>query len=659
MKKSMYTRTALVSLLTLCSFSSFAADFPDESMKEIKKQESTKTSGKVEVMKTSNKKLKEKMDRICNADPRKKAEELKKKEELRLAAEQKKKEEIRLANEKKAKLIEDSKAKALNAKNSNIEKGKVSKTKRSKTKNAKVEAKDVKKDIKVVNKNTEEKGKASPVVSVGGVDIIDTNQGQSNLRITFGGVVDAQGYGKAGPSGADYKRYNVMPNRSTEYYNATPDITRGANPIFYEGIGNISDYSNDMGMIADAILHLRAENKNEDLGLLYGADVQFHVPVTEGKGASQGVYAAKGRSAHVFVNSKYGDVKLGYQFGPEALMRLDATRIATVDGAADSDWFRKVNLEGSAASFPFYVTPRLYTESFSSESEKFSFRMAGKYNKGVMTTLPFRVAYYSPNYMGARFGISYSPRYDSGLFTVKETVSEDKGGKIEHKETIKHVGPDYEHIVSAGASYEYDFDKHNIKVKTSAVGEYGFPKQPSKDKHLYKEFVEYNDLMGVNFGVSADYKINEDQGVKFAASFAYLGKSGQPKGIKKLIGDTYTEIDSKDATDGKRVEGLKAQFGKDSIDTMYWTVGAGYQHENIYTSLTYFGSRMNDKDMLHDGALGVQYDLSPACSKSKFVPYAALHYFMTNETGKLKDESDADVPSNQGILLLTGVKFSF
>ncbi len=659
MKKSMYTRTALVSLLTLCSFSSFAADFPDESMKEIKKQESTKTSGKVEVMKTSNKKLKEKMDRICNADPRKKAEELKKKEELRLAAEQKKKEEIRLANEKKAKLIEDSKAKALNAKNSNIEKGKVSKTKRSKTKNAKVEAKDVKKDIKVVNKNTEEKGKTSPVVSVGGVDIIDTNQGQSNLRITFGGVVDAQGYGKAGPSGADYKRYNVMPNRSTEYYNATPDITRGANPIFYEGIGNIGDYSNDMGMIADAILHLRAENKNEDLGLLYGADVQFHVPVTEGKGASQGVYAAKGRSAHVFVNSKYGDVKLGYQFGPEALMRLDATRIATVDGAADSDWFRKVNLEGSAASFPFYVTPRLYTESFSSESEKFSFRMAGKYNKGVMTTLPFRVAYYSPNYMGARFGISYSPRYDSGLFTVKETVSEDKGGKIEHKETIKHVGPDYEHIVSAGASYEYDFDKHNIKVKTSAVGEYGFPKQPSKDKHLYKEFVEYNDLMGVNFGVSADYKINEDQGVKFAASFAYLGKSGQPKGIKKLIGDTYTEIDSKDATDGKRVEGLKAQFGKDSIDTMYWTVGAGYQHENIYTSLTYFGSRMNDKDMLHDGALGVQYDLSPACSKSKFVPYAALHYFMTNETGKLKDESDADVPSNQGILLLTGVKFSF
>ncbi|WP_353275818.1 porin [Wolbachia endosymbiont (group A) of Pipizella viduata] len=670
MKKSIYTRTALVSLLTLCSFSSFAADFPDESMKEIKKQESTKTSGKTEVMKTSNKKLKEKMDRICNADPRKKAEELKKKEELRLAAEQKKKEEIRLANEKKAKLIEDSKAKALNAKNSNIEKGKVSKTKASKTKNAKIKAKDVKKDVKVVNKNTEEKGKASPVVSVGGVDIIDTNQGQSNLRITFGGVVDAQGYGKAGPSGTDYKRYHVMPDKSIDYHHFTEDTAKGANPIFPE-IGNIGDYSNDMGMIADAILHLRAENKNEDLGLLYGADVQFHVPVTEGKGASQGVYAAKGRSAHVFVNSKYGNVKLGYQFGPEALMRLDATRIATVDGAADSDWFRKVNLEGSAASFPFYVTPRLYTESFSSESERFSFRMAGKYNKGVMTTLPFRVAYYSPNYMGARFGISYSPRYDSSLFTVKETIpfEEDKNGTkvLKHKEEIKHVGPDYEHIISAGASYEYDFDKYKVKVKTSAVGEYGQAKKPSKDKHLYKEFVEYNDLMGVNLGVSADYKINEDQGIKFAASFAYLGKSGQPKGIEILTKDTNNKIEKHELLPDadKRMEGLKAQFGKDSIDTMYWTVGAGYQHENVYTSLTYFGSRMNDGDMLHDGALGAQYDLSPACSKSKFVPYAALHYFMTNEKQNANHKitkagnTTEEAPSNQGILLLTGVKFSF
>lgn len=687
MKKSIYTRTALASLLTLCSFSGFAADFSDESMKEVKKQESNesiKTSGKMEVMKTSNKKLKEKMDRICNADPRKKAEELKKKEELRLAAEQKKKEElklaaeqkkkeeelklvakqkkkdeIRLAKEKKAKLIEDSKAKALSTKNSNVEKSKI---KGSRTKNVKIEAKDIKKDVKVVNRNTEEKGKASPVVSVGGVDIINTNQGDG-LRITFGGVVDSQGYGKYGLSG--YNHYNVMPGKSTDYFNNTADSIKGANPIFPKGIGNVGDYSENMGMTSDAILHLRAENKNEDIGLRYGADVQFHVPVTEGKGASQGVNAARGRSAHVFLNSQYGDLKLGYQFGPESLMRLDATRIATVDGAADSDWFRKVNLEGSAASFPFYVTPRLYTESFSSESEKLSFRMAGKYNKEVMATLPFRAAYYSPNYMGARFGISYSPRYDSGLSVVKEIVLDllkDSGNNVtgvKNEETLRHVGPDYRHIVSAGASYEYDFSKHNVKVKTSVVGELGWAKEPSEANHLYKQFVEYNNLAGINLGASADYKIDEDQGVKFAASFAYLGKSGQPKGIKRLTKGISTNLDKYEFStdDEKRVTGLKAQFDGDDKN-MYWTAGAGYQYDNIYTSLTYFGSRMNDKYMLHDVALGVQYDLS-SCNKSKFVPYAALHYFMTDEKGALKDENNADVPSNEGALLLIGVKFSF
>ncbi|QOD38299.1 WD0745 family porin [Candidatus Wolbachia massiliensis] len=654
MKKFIYTRTALASLLALCSFSGFAADFSDESIKEVKKQESTTTSGKMGVMKTSNKRLKEKMDRICNADPRKKAEELKKKEELKLAAE-KKKEETKLANKKNAKLVKDSKAKTKSIKNSNVES---SKAKSLKTQDAKVETKDVKKDVKVVNKNIDKKGKASPVVSVGGVDIIDTNQGKGGLRITFGGVVDAQGYGKAGPSGEEYKRYDVMPGRSTGYYDDATGKIKGANPVFPEGIGNIGDYSENMGMISDAILHLRAENKNEDLGLLYGADVQFHVPVTEGKGASQGIYVARGRSAHVFLNSKYGDLKLGYQFGPEALMRLDATRIATVDGAADSDWFRKVNLEGSAASFPFYVTPRLYTESFSSESEKLSFRMAGKYHKDVMTTLPFRAAYYSLNYMGARFGISYSPRYDSNLFVIKDG------------DDIKHVGTDYEHIVSAGASYEYDSSKNNIKIKTSVVGEHGKAKEPNNNKHLYEEFVEYNDLMGVNLGVSADYKINEDQGVKLAASFAYLGKSGQPKDIQKLKDGKYGQIPEKKNSgennpEYARITGLKAQFDGDDKNTMYWTAGAGYQYESFYTSLTYFGSTMNDGDKLHDVALGIQYDLSPAYSKSKFVPYVALHYFTTDEKQAddykitKKGSATETAPSNQGALFLTGVKFSF
>lgn len=660
MRKSVYTKTALASLLTLYSFSGFTAG------EEVKKQGHKNTSQ--EVMKTSNKKLKEKMDRICNADPEKKAKEAKKKAEeeaMRKAEGDKKK-----ADEAKKK-ADDAKKKAEEEAMKKAEQAKKKENLKSASTKQKVVARTVEADgmKSVANRNIENKAKIADCD-----DSYSCCTQKRGVKITFGGTVDAQGYGKVSAGDSDkFKHYNVMVGRAVDYYSAAPEKIKGNNPLFTEGIGNIGDYSEHIGADVDAILHLRAENKNEDLGLIYGADLQFNIPVTKGKVSS------RNRGAHVFVNSEYGDVRVGYQFGPEALMRLDATKIATVDGAADSNWFRRVNLEGSAASFPFYVTPRLYTESFSNESEKLAFRMSGKYNKGIINALPFRIAYYSPSYMGARFGVSYSPRYDSELFTMSElggiqaagsgaakTLQSDDAAATQPKNdqptqggtTVgpKHVGPNYEHILSAGVSYEYDFNEYKVKVKAAAVGEYGFSKPRNKDKHMYSEYVEYNDLMGVNLGVSADYKIDEGQSVKFAASFAHLGKSGQPKGIKEFVPATpeYKDIDNTD-----RIAGLK-QFDQ---NTMYWTAGAGYQYENIYTSLTYFGSYMNDKDVLHDVALGVQYDLSPAGSKSKFVPYAALHYFKTDEKQdakyKITLRGNKEVSPNTGFLLLTGVKFSF
>jgi hypothetical protein len=50
-------------------------------------------------------------------------------------------------------------------------------------------------------------------------------------------------------------------------------------------------------------------------------------------------------------------------------------------------------------------------------------------------------------------------------------------------------------------------------------------KRRNSAEYAHKEFVEYNDLAGINFGVNADYEISEDQGVKLAASFSYVGTS--------------------------------------------------------------------------------------------------------------------------------------
>lgn len=47
--------------------------------------------------------------------------------------------------------------------------------------------------------------------------------------------------------------------------------------------------------------------------------------------------------------------------------------------------------------------------------------------------------------------------------------------------------------------------------------------------------------------------------------------------------------------------------------------------------------------MLHDFALGIQYNLS-SCNKSNFVPYVELYYFMT-EKSALKQKDAKNVPS--------------
>ncbi|WFW29836.1 MAG: porin [Wolbachia endosymbiont of Menacanthus eurysternus] len=789
MKQSTYTKTALASLLALCSFSGFTADF-------YEKQDNAAISKRIEVLKTQNRKLKDKIKRVCNTNLK-----------LDPVMEQldKKKETIKLIK----------KAKVLKNKNSNVE--------TLKTENYKIKKSGIK--TKIINNRINEKNKTNPIVPItNSVNIAGINQKTSDLKITFSGVIDTQSYNKLKLSNKNHKSHDVKLNNDNTSVKISP-------LSFLEKVRSVDDYKN-MGMITDTVLHLRAENKNESIGILYGADIQFHVPVTENMGTLQDINAGKSKNAHIFLDSKYGSLRFGYQFGPEALMRLDATKIATIDGAADSNWFRKANLKEKALTFPFYVTPRLYTESFSNGGKKLSFSIAEKYNKSTITTLPFRIAYYSPNYMGAKFGISYSPRYENSLSYINNTnvnngiintnPSEEEidiittklinaskfrfnnkveiDGKkyksadeaiddlvknvkftgnsatqteknealvgiidkilpaidvttvilptkynethktntvpavdvtditvLESKNTMKdelinkipslnetggskdkfvkdlkeavskllntrlsavdikskikeiflekaintmiyeksitdlarHIGPDYEHIISAGASYEYDFNQNNIKIKTSIVGEYGKAKTLDTE-HSYKEF-EHNDLIGTNLGVSADYMINKDHNIRFAASFAYLGKSGQ----SKIAEEHLREADHDNFHKPDKKTNILDQLVINSENITYWTAGAGYQYENFYTSLTYFSSKMNDGDKLHDIALGIQYDLSPAYSKSKFIPYAVFHYFTSkekrdnNHVEKYNQEVNLSSNKEEGGLFLTGVKFSF
>ncbi|VVC34930.1 Hypothetical protein CINCED_3A000545 [Cinara cedri] len=199
MRKSVYTKTALASLLTLYSFSGFTAN------EEVKKQGHKNTSQ--EVTKTSNKKLKEKMDRICNVDPEKKAKEAIRKSEgdEKNADEAKKK-----ADDAKEKVEEADVKKAEQAK------------KKEDLKSASTEQKVVPKKVEtdaiksIANKNIEGKAKIADCD-----DSYSCCTQKRGVKITFGGTVDAQGYGKVSAGDSDkFKHYNVMAGRAVDYYTA-------------------------------------------------------------------------------------------------------------------------------------------------------------------------------------------------------------------------------------------------------------------------------------------------------------------------------------------------------------------------------------------------------------------------------------------------------
>lgn len=217
-------------------------------------------------------------------------------------------------------------------------------------------------------------------------------------RITIGGGFNTQFY-----KTSDVEDYDVIPG---------DDKFANPNSMFGEfSNGLVGDYSKTSGSSVDTVLNVRAENTNYDLGLAYGADIKLNVPITKSG-------SMRSRSAHIFTNTEFGDINIGFMEGAESMMRLDASRIAAGDGGADSNWFKKANLEGHKGNFPFYVTPRLYSESLFSESNWLSFRDSIKYNKSFIDTQPFRVSYFSPSFMGLKAGVSYSPNYDSDLFST-------------------------------------------------------------------------------------------------------------------------------------------------------------------------------------------------------------------------------------------------
>ncbi|AHX03621.1 hypothetical protein ECHHL_0460 [Ehrlichia chaffeensis str. Heartland] len=434
-------------------------------------------------------------------------------------------------------------------------------------------------------------------------------------------------------------------------------IDLGGKVLSYAWFTNNSEKMQDHGVKLDGVLNIKSINNNSDLGIFYGGNFQLAIPAVKSENFIPSMKAYN-RGAQLFVESGYGNLSFGYQEGVESIMKIDASSI----GAGDNSiaWLQYTNLSNLDGKVQYQVFPGLYSESVFNRSNN---NVISIKDKDFVNNLPFRISYQSPNFMGVKFGISYSPTgYDSNLFesvssynikklTLPPVISADTTSEIQAnpndkdnilynalgKEkvqdvTIEGIVPSkieflqarYENIVSAGLSYNHSFN--DIDFQASVVGEYG-----STDIDKLKSYSKYpsaENLAAFAIGTSVTYR-----DVIVAGSYGYLGKSG-------YINTIYSATEAP----------LK-MFSPDNQYTYYWNIGAKYVYSNASISTSYFRSNKVNTHF-YDFSLGIDYNLSLSSShKGQYKVFGNYHYFnIDNKNFKV---------SRDGSVLLLGVKYEF
>ena len=416
----------------------------------------------------------------------------------------------------------------------------------------------------------------------------------------------------------------------------------------------------DHGVKLDGILNIKSINSNSELGIYYGGNFQLAVPAIKVENFMPSVKAYN-RGAQLFVESRYGNLSFGYQEGVESIMKIDASSM----GAGDSSiaWLQYTGLSNLNEEVQYQLFPGLYSESIFNRSSN---NVISIKDKDFINNLPFRISYQSPNYIGLRFGISYSPTgYDAKLFehvssytinklefppviedmdiisqkmSTQQTLGEKNRILFEvlNAQKAKNIDMEgivpsktdflqarYENIVSAGLSYSHSFN--NIDIQASVVGEHGYS---NIDKlKSYNKYPSVEDLAAFAIGTSVAYR-----NVVVAGSYGYLGRSGYINAIYPISGNLKTSI-------------------SDNYYTYYWNIGVKFIYSKASISTSYFKSNKVDTNF-YDYSLGIDYNLSIDNNyKGQYKVFGNYHYFnVENKILKI---------SGNGSVLSLGVKYEF
>ena len=330
------------------------------------------------------------------------------------------------------------------------------------------------------------------------------------------------------------------------------------------------------------------------------------------------------REVMVFFDGDWGHLEAGNTYGATKKMQIDAGSVAAGNGGVHGDsglWINPYPLWGNMR------TPDFYTNKMAFYHVDHLFLPANQSGGTGSQGMPFstelataaKISYYSPNFNGLRFGVTYIPDTDvygtvSNIATVVEQSSAHGFG--------------FEDVFEGG--FLYDGSLGDIGFQLSVLGQTGDAKKRSANTYTTSNddssiVSKYEDIGGYEIGLATSF-----MGIGFAASY------GEHDGLLSNLNDLE-----------------------------YYTLGLGYEMGPWAFSVNYMKTEQESK-VLGNAAADTTFDKKKKAEFENLVFDVAyqcqgmMPYLQVASFEAIRPENGQDTNiKNDGTVVLVGAKISF
>jgi len=373
----------------------------------------------------------------------------------------------------------------------------------------------------------------------------------------------------------------------------TPTVTVGGFLDFQAGfIDDDAAEARTSAFRNDSEVSIRVDGKS-DSGLGYGAVLDLEADVST-DADNEGLNAAR---TYLFLDSGVGRLELGSNTGAAEAMKIDASNIARATGGIDGAWTYFANQPQDSALAGIGLTNNNTLNGVNFITTP-SLPIGHGFTEGLAdesTDNANKISYYSPRMSGFQFGVSYTPEVS------------DRGQNIAANATNSV----YSDVVDAAVSYEGSWDEVSLGLAAAYQQASG-----TGSASNYSTVVNGADIEAYNVGASLGFA-----GFTLAGSYGDWGDTTIAQGVAPATA---------------------------TVDSDYWTVGAGFDIGAIGTSVTYMESSLGANDF-ENLVIGADYSLAAGLT-----PYVEASLYEFDGTDSASVAAD-----NDGTAIIVGTQLAF